>query len=466
MNMNKKERTYMAQFLSRYIISIVISVGMICISHFLIIETFLNMVVGQQNDFSVGGIIMTQISVTFIVVSLIGVFSSSADKIYWTDIITYQLINPPCINFIALSAYLFAELTISLVLVFFNSGLILVSFILSMILMMVLSYKMIGAYFGRKTIKNKLKKIYILEEKESECHKEKKAKLIEASVQGMQAFELEKVKENLELLYLANEMADYIKLIKYSVNNNPEFLEELLVVVPESATNSYVYINYQRIVDELIYRDSSDWIYRPIMSSILDAYITHESKIINEFIYSYKDILLKKKKQIECGLLYDNECILEIIVDLNAYVSNQEDEMYKLYSPDVLIQSCIDNEYRGLSDYLHLRQIKLENVYNTICSTRLDFQMQDIILKAIGQYMQPASTIKKELEKYIEKFIENKIMRPYEVEFEIHSLYSSWGDTVDWSVMGDERSAKIRELLKKVVFMYPDRALSVFDCGK
>lgn len=465
--MKKKSKgNFAIQFFSRYALSGIISVALLSILYALNIGNKLSPLLTNQNDFSIGSMLMTQISVTFIVVSLIGVFSSTADKIYWTDIITYQLINPPYTNFIALSAYLFAELSTSLLLVLFNNSLIVVSFFISMFIMMILSYKMIGAYFGRKTIKEKLKKLYIAEFKADHNHIEKKAKLIEASIQCMQAFELEKVKENLELLYLASENEDYIKLIKYSINNTPELIEELLMTVPKAASVPYIYENYIKIVDELIYRDNSDWIYKPIMSLIINAYMNNKAEIIRAYILSAKDHINKIDKQMQRGLIYEKEAITEIIADLYEYTSQNESETYTLYSPDSLIQRCIDNKYKGLSDYLSVRACNLSTIHSAIGDVSDGINNIDILYIAIGRYMQPSPTIKRELEKYIEEYIDNKIMRPYEIETEIYSLYSSCANDKDWSIMGDDRLIEIRKKLERVNFIYPERIIKAFDSGK
>ena len=108
-------------------------------------------------NFSIPDILMTQISITFIITSLLSVLSSNSIVVFWEDVMARQLIYPKYTNFISLSGYLFASLISSFISLTLFKEYIVISFILSVIVAGYLSAKTIGIYYGKDEIKKQLK---------------------------------------------------------------------------------------------------------------------------------------------------------------------------------------------------------------------------------------------------------------------------------------------------------------------
>lgn len=102
-------------------------------------------------------LLLGQIANTLIVLSLTSVLSDNFGQVYWVEIKETKLITPFWSCFIGITAYLLS----GLVFAFFSYSLqfqvgIIVSYALSTILLMLLTYKMISLYFGKEEMKKRL----------------------------------------------------------------------------------------------------------------------------------------------------------------------------------------------------------------------------------------------------------------------------------------------------------------------
>ncbi len=106
---------------------------------------------------------LVEVQVAFITLSLSTALSTSSKRVYWEETYTYRLISPVVTNFTALSAYILAALCDGLIWSIIGSltdicsiACIFLSFLITIILLILLSARMIDANFGREAIKKEL----------------------------------------------------------------------------------------------------------------------------------------------------------------------------------------------------------------------------------------------------------------------------------------------------------------------
>lgn len=107
-------------------------------------------------NFNEFDLLLAQISNTFIVLSLTSVLSTSMGTIYWVDIKEEKLVSPVLTCFYALTVYLLTSMVISACAYVFrdNCGSC-ISFLMSVLCLIILTYSMIDAYFNRERLKKK-----------------------------------------------------------------------------------------------------------------------------------------------------------------------------------------------------------------------------------------------------------------------------------------------------------------------
>lgn len=119
--------------------------------------------VADKNGF-VTDIFLVEVQITFIVLSLATVLSTQTKQVYWEDMFQYRLIKPKFWNFTAITSYILATFIDGVIIMiadkclggfYFTMGII-SSFLISLIMMSILSVRMIGANFGREELKKEL----------------------------------------------------------------------------------------------------------------------------------------------------------------------------------------------------------------------------------------------------------------------------------------------------------------------
>lgn len=180
-----------------------------------------------ENAFSIGDLLATQISVSFIVVSLVTVFSQRNDLVYWEDSVKYKLERPIMTNFSALSAYLFADLFFSILLVVLKNDYVYCTFFISVLLLFFMSYRIISAFFMHDLIKKQLERDYKkvksqrqINRKSRDLFREYKRKTIQNTIIAIEGNDIEIVCENLCFLYRFDEKDDADYLVKYMLDSN------------------------------------------------------------------------------------------------------------------------------------------------------------------------------------------------------------------------------------------------------
>ena len=405
-----------------------------------------------------GDLYVTQISVTFIVVSLSSVFSGDSPKVYWTDITTYQLINPVLTNFIALTAYLFSTLLLSTIFILGGSEYLLISFGLSIIAMSILSFRMVGAYFGHASIKKKLQALY-LNEKNDAAHDSKKAKILENTLQSITANESELLKENVELLLLDKDYDSYLHIVKFCIDANPAMLESVVLSFPEACESDKVYKQYICFIRELVKKDASMWIYTSLMKAVTNEYQKQVTYALASWIKAHEEDFAKLNKQVQRGLVTEAEAEVRLVGEL----IDDKGISAVFSSPDNIVFDCIANNYEGLGLYLDIRQKMIYTIYETLEAFWAD--APTFVKGGIGRFFQVSVGMRTDIEKYVLSELTTNAKALYDLEFLIFSIYGSCSSEMAWSYMGGNRSEAVREALHKIEFVYPERVYRVFETG-
>lgn len=113
-------------------------------------------------DFDAQEVFFTELSLAFLVISFVPLLSNKTDSVYWVDIIQYRLVKPNHTSIVDISAYIFANLMLSLIAFVFveMSGILFISFIITILLLGFLSIKLLISFFGVDHLKEELKEEY------------------------------------------------------------------------------------------------------------------------------------------------------------------------------------------------------------------------------------------------------------------------------------------------------------------
>ena len=161
---------------------------------------------GNDMGFTYQDILFTQISVSFIVISLTTVLSSSSKIVYWIDLIQMELVEPILTDFLAYSMYIFACLTASIYFVVEKSHYVVISFGISIVLMVLLTLKMITVNFESEYTRQKIKMYFDWiatkeKEGESKLYKEMISSFVNTNVKYAQEKNVVAFFENFDFLY-------------------------------------------------------------------------------------------------------------------------------------------------------------------------------------------------------------------------------------------------------------------------
>lgn len=207
-------------------------------------------------------LLLTEVQVSFVVVSLSTVLSTSTKKTYWVDNFQYRLVSPKFLNFTALCAYILSALILGGIWIVIGKiqsnedayfGVVF-SLILSMFWMVVLSASMINANFGKEEIKIQLKKKLKKKIDKIECEKPisdiandlmkyiPEFKTLEyLTYREIDDKEMDLVYENIDLLLELDQTIVVKKIIKYANKtiSTSEMKDELYYEIIKSAYRSH-----------------------------------------------------------------------------------------------------------------------------------------------------------------------------------------------------------------------------------
>ena len=194
-------------------------------------------------------IIITQYTITFLIVSLLSLLSGSGEYIYWVNVLEQKIIAPRHLNFTSLSVYAFISMFAgTAAFLAAKNDLVLIFFTVDVILLVFLTFRMTGVYFGKGRLRRKL---------HDKIEKEIGQYLLEPD-----GVKLESIEEKLNGIYEnATRLAE-----KKQYGEILETDFQLLIDISEMMRDTYandlakiVYGNMTKIL--MIFQDSNDYIF-------------------------------------------------------------------------------------------------------------------------------------------------------------------------------------------------------------
>lgn len=279
----------------------------------------------RNRGFSEDNIFAAQVSATFIIVSLVSFLSEGGEDVLWENTLQYSLLNPPVFNFISLAVYMIVDLAASAY-VFFgnNESLYLLYFAVDIVLLIIMTYKMIGAFFARDSIKNELVKKYKKLDSDSNEKKEYLTSLKDKTVTFIIENRYKLIEENLDFLYEQNEntsLKDMMKEIsKRSGNQYWIFLnkyglgEELRDVSEDlciSLIKSNENVDLQRKLLTALYNSDS-------LNKQIEAFKKNTRKLHNFNIHMGEFHQIKDSVGMEGYFKYIEKCAQDGVKTINA----------------------------------------------------------------------------------------------------------------------------------------------------
>lgn len=233
MGRNQKKRNcgISLLILSYFVIGIIVISGLFLLIKLICgesLNSFFTML--EKNGFNYLGTLSVQVSVSFIVISVVTVLSQKNSIIYWQDIMSYKLIDPKFTNFNALSSYIFSNLLLAIILIIINSKFVYFSFFITVLLIMILSVKMMEVYFSRDKIKTEMEKQYSKEREQRKSSQKMldryrlhKRLVIQYTMQAIDTNDIDVICENLSLLYMNEEKEDASYIIRKMANEGKAY---------------------------------------------------------------------------------------------------------------------------------------------------------------------------------------------------------------------------------------------------
>lgn len=224
----------------------------------------------RSRGFSEDNIYATQISSTFIIVGLVSFLSGSGEDVLWENTVRYSLVNPKIINFISMASFLIVDLLFASVAFFANlKNSFFIFFLVNMILLFIMTYKMIGAFFARESIKNELIKNF---KRESDDRKREKIdELRDRTMALIIKNQYSIVEENLDFLNSVGCINELVYILRFVSKNNANqfwiFINKYNLLENESIRkisrelcmtliSSHKNIELERQILEMLYGDS------------------------------------------------------------------------------------------------------------------------------------------------------------------------------------------------------------------
>lgn len=200
----------------------------------------------------------TQLSTSFIVISLTTILSSSTKQIYWSDKIELTLVKPMFSSFAAYATYTFASLLLSAYWCLIKSDKLYISFACSVLIMTSLTFKLIEVYFGNNKVKQTLEWYYEwLKEGKTEEYEETKEKMMTVMSKNMVENDFKEFFENFDFLYSMKEYESLCRVIEICLNYNRVLLEQILKAIWDQKrehseyTNLLTELEFERVLNTM-----------------------------------------------------------------------------------------------------------------------------------------------------------------------------------------------------------------------
>lgn len=306
---------------------------------------------------------LTQLSLTFITVSVITVLSDKSRTVYWINLVEDKLIFPRFRCFFAYVIYTFSTLIINLFALIFKNNLFFICFfVIDVVIIGILTISMISLYFTNS--KEKAEAISKFKKYSQINREECLIGLKEYTIRAIIEHDIETLNDNLEFYsnYCNAEDVSYI----YSVLNatNLDFLQKLLTGFSKRFTCQY-YNDINEIDEALEEYNLLNLMPDKLFHQLIKEKTTKEFKNIYESILIFsRDITIKYMDYFLCDLPTE---------EANSQINKSNIITYKefRYAIRELIRKK-KNEYKSEEDYdngiyaaeIQCNQIKCINIDN------------------------------------------------------------------------------------------------------
>ena len=312
----------------------------------------------RARGFSEDNIYAAQISSTFIIVGLVSFLSDSGEDVLWENTVRYSLVNPKIFNFISMAAFLIVNLLFSSVSFFAkleNSFFIFV--VIDMILLFVMTYRMIGAFFARESIKKEIIKKFYQENDDS--RKEIIGELRDRIMSAVMNNQYTVVEEDLDFLNSAGYKDELVFILRFISKNNANqfwiFINKYDLLENESIRKisrelcmtlifSHKNIELERQILEMLYGDTGVSHFRDaiikycnnsILKSIQTEHKTEHMGDFQRFQNHYKEIIEESVKR-------------DINIPFSNYINNESD----LLPIDILLTAYTESNIEAFETVL------------------------------------------------------------------------------------------------------------------
>ncbi len=153
---SKKEYVIMDILIGLLLIALIVVGENAFFHYFTSIEEYLLFVIPAGSELD---LLLNQYTITFLIISLLSLLSGNRECIYWVDILEYKIILPLHRNFISLTIYSFLSMLAGTVAyIMCDKLLVLEFFVYDVVILIILTLKMVGVYFGKAKIQQRLYK--------------------------------------------------------------------------------------------------------------------------------------------------------------------------------------------------------------------------------------------------------------------------------------------------------------------
>lgn len=153
---SKKEYVIMDILIGLLLIALIVVGENAFFHYFTSIEEYLLFVIPTGSELD---LLLNQYTITFLIISLLSLLSGNRECIYWVDILEYKIILPLHRNFISLTIYSFLSMLAGTVAyIMCDKLLVLEFFVYDVVILIILTLKMVGVYFGKAKIQQRLYK--------------------------------------------------------------------------------------------------------------------------------------------------------------------------------------------------------------------------------------------------------------------------------------------------------------------
>ena len=153
---SKSKREYVIQdiLIGILLVGIVLLGESIFFHYFGCVEDYLLLVIPDGSELD---LLLNQYTITFLIISLLSLLSGNRECIYWVDILEHKIILPLHRNFISLTIYSFLSMLAgTIAYVMCDKLSVLTFFFYDVVILIILTFKMVGVYFGKAKIQQRL----------------------------------------------------------------------------------------------------------------------------------------------------------------------------------------------------------------------------------------------------------------------------------------------------------------------